>query len=139
MNYYDFAIKNLKTAQLHVEHNGDTDEIAVACQQYFEKAFRQLLLLRDGTIYKSHKLSFLVNKLSIPEFSVNENLLRMIGEYYFDKRYPNEAYIETSKDEALRVYNLAIELKPIIESYINLYSKSKENESVKRCNVFDDV
>ena len=138
MNYYDFAIKNLKTAQLHVEHNGDTDEIAVACQQYFEKAFRQLLLLRDGAIYKTHKLSFLVNKLSIPEFSVNENLLRMIGEYYFDKRYPNEAYIETSKDEALRVYNLAIELKPVIEYYLKEFNKSEDTSS-KRLNAFDDI
>lgn len=138
MNYYDFAIKNLKTAQLLVEHNGDTDEIAVACQQYFEKAFRQLILLRDGTIYKTHKLSFLINKLAILEFSVNEHLLRVIGEYYFDKRYPTEVYIETSKDEALKAYNLAIELKPIIEYYIKEFNKDKYT-STKRLNTFDDI
>lgn len=138
MNYYDFAIKNLKTAQLHVEHNGDTDEIAVACQQYFEKAFRQLLLLRDGTLYKSHKLSFLINKLAISEFSKNENSLRLIGEYYFDKRYPNEVYEETSKDEALKAYNLAIELKPVIEYYLKEFNKSKDTPS-KSLNAFDDI
>lgn len=48
MNYYDFALKNLKTAKLHYNYGGDLDEIVVSCQQYFEKAFKQLLLLKEG-------------------------------------------------------------------------------------------
>lgn len=138
MNYYDFAIKNLKTAQLHVEHDGDTDEIVVSCQQYFEKAFKQLLLLRDGSIYKTHKISFLVKKLSIVEFSINEDLFRIIEDYYFDKRYPSEVYEETSKEEALRVYNLAVELKPIIEFYLKEFKNSKK-DSLQNCSIFDNI
>lgn len=138
MNYYDFAIKNLKTAQLHVEYDGDTDEIVVSCQQYFEKAFKQLLLLRDGSIYKTHKISFLVKKLSIVEFSINEDLFRIIEDYYFDKRYPSEVYEETSKEEALRVYNLAVELKPIIEFYLKEFKNSKK-DSLQNCSIFDNI
>ena len=138
MNYYDFAIKNLKTAQLHVKYDGDTDEIVVACQQYFEKAFIQLLLLRDGSIYKTHKISFLVRKLSIIEFSMNEDLFRIIEDYYFDKRYPSEVYEETSKDEAIKVYNLAVKLKPTIEYYLKEFENNKK-DNLRSCNVFDDI
>lgn len=138
MNYYDFAIKNLNTAQLLVEHSGDTDEIVVSCQQYFEKAFKQLLLLRDGSIYKTHKISFLVEKLSIAEFSVNDDLFRIIEDYYYEKGYPNEFYEETSKQGALKVYNLAVELKPIIEYYLKEFENDKKG-TLKKSSAFDDV
>ena len=138
MNYYDFAIKNLKTAQLHVEHNGDTDEIVFSCQQYFEKAFKQLLLLRDGSIYKTHKIPFLVKKLAIEEFSINDNLFRIIKDYYFEKAYPSKVYEETSKEEALRVYNLAVELKPTIEYYLKEFEDDKKG-TLKKSSAFDDV
>lgn len=138
MNYYDFAIKNLNTAQLLVEHSGDTDEIVVSCQQYFEKAFKQLLLLRDGSMYKTHRISFLVKKLSIEEFSINDNLFRIIKDYYFEKAYPSEVYEETSKEEALRVYNLAVELRPTIEYYLKEFESDKKG-TLKKSSAFDDV
>lgn len=138
MNYYDFAIKNLKTAQLHMQYDGDMDEVVVSCQQFFEKSFKQLLLLKDGSIYKTHRLTFLIKKLGIVEFLMNEDLFRIIEDYYFDKRYPSEIYEETTLVEASRAYNLAVELKPIIESYLSKYERCKSKDLINS-NIFGDV
>lgn len=137
MNYYDFALKNLKTAELHYNYGGDLDEIVVSCQQYFEKSFKQLLLLKDGSTYKTHKITFLINKLDIVEFKMHEDLFRKIQDYYFDKRYPSEVYEVTTKSEAEAVYNLALTLKPAIEDYLEQFNKG--HKKLNNTSIFDDV
>lgn len=137
MNYYDFALKNLKTAELHYNYDGDLDEIVVSCQQYLEKAFKQLLILKDGSVYKTHKITFLVNKLGIADFMMHEDVFRKIQDYYFDKRCPSEVYESTTKEEADYIYKLVVNLKPIIEDYINRYSV--RNSKLDNSSIFDDV
>lgn len=102
----------------------------------FEKAFKRLLELKCGQLLKTYKLTTLVATLKIEEFIRYNDLFRKIQDYYFDKRYPGEDYIETSKDEMLEVYNLMLLLKPVIERYISKYEMV---QPLRTLNVFDDI
>lgn len=139
MNYYDFALKDYNMMKLAHSSSNDYDSIVVMGQQYLEKALKHLLELKCCETSRSHKITVIIQKLGIVDFNIHEDYFRKIQDYYFDKRYPGDNYIETTKVECEYLVDFVDKMKPIIESYINLYSKSKENESVKRCNVFDDI
>lgn len=142
MNYLDFANKDFKSMETMYEHTEEYDVIVVSCQQYLEKALKHLYELKLKELNRSHKIVFLAKQLDIPEILKYINELRIIQEYYFDKRYPSESYIETTKEECEQAVRVTRELKVIIEAEINKYSKaaiSNSDKDVKQCSAFDIV
>lgn len=139
MNYYDFAIKDYNMMELAYNSGSDDyDSIVVFGQQYLEKAFKHLLEIKCGEIYKHHKITIIVQKLGIVDFLMHEDYFRKIQDYYFDKRYPGENYVETSKYECDHLVKFIREMKPTIESFINIYSEPKDNK-LKDSNVFGKI
>lgn len=134
MNYYDFALKDLKSASTMYNHTEEYDVVVVSCQQYLEKSLKYLLELKSGELSKTHKLTTLSNRLDIEEFKQYEDLFRKIQDYYFDKRYPSEDYIETTKEECDLIYNKTLELKIIIE---NISNKLISQDFTKKIDFFD--
>lgn len=142
MNYYDFALKDYKMMKLAYSSSDDYDSIVVMGQQYLEKAFKRLLEVKCGEIYKNHKITVIVQKLGIPDFLMHEDYFRKIQDYYFDKRYPGENYIETSKSECDYLVYFIDGIKPVIESYLEIYSDCEENKNIadlKGSGIFKDL
>ena len=125
MNYYDFAKKNLKSAETMNKYTDEYDVIVVDCQQYLEKSLKYLLELKCGELTRVHKLTVITSKLNIEELNKHEDIFRRIQDYYFDKRYPGDNYLETSKDECAEVFKFTISLKPFIEELILKYTKEE--------------
>lgn len=142
MNYLDFANKDFKSMETMYAYTEEYDVIVVNCQQYLEKALKHLYELKLNELNRSHKIVFLARQLNIPEISKYIGELRIIQEYYFDKRYPSESYIETTKEECEQAVKITRELKIIIEAEINKYSKeviSNSDKGLKQCSAFDIV
>lgn len=137
MNYYDFALKDYRMMELAFNASSDYDSIVVMGQQYLEKALKHLLEVKCGEVYKNHKLTVLVNKIGIAELTMHEDYFRKVQDYYFDKRYPGDNYIETTKEECEYLVNFVIEFKPIIESYIKQYENG--DSEIKNSNVFGSI
>ncbi|SFC84965.1 HEPN domain-containing protein [Clostridium uliginosum] len=140
MNYLDFANKDLNSAKILHKYTGEYDNIVVLCQQYLEKAFKYLLDRKLGELSKSHKLVTLSKKLEINELDKYENFLRKVQDYYFDKRYPSEDYMETIKEECDEVVKTTLIIKEIIEAELNKLNKvNTVNTELKQCNLFDNL
>lgn len=136
MNYYDFAIKDYNSAIIIEEHTEEYDVIVIHCQQYFEKSFKRLLELKSGQLLTTNKLTTLVDKLALEEFTIHNDIFRKMQDYCFYKRYPSEDYVEISKEEMTEVFNLMLKLKPVIETYITRYEAS---QYLKTIDVFTDL
>lgn len=137
MNYYDFALKDYNMMKLAYTSSNDYDSIVAMGQQYLEKAFKQLLELKCGEISRNNKITYIIAKLNIIDFSIHEDYFRKIQDYYFDKRYPGDSYIETTKDECDYLVKFVDNIKPVIESYIDTYSKQKS--TLVNMNIFDEI
>lgn len=131
MNYYDFALKDYKSAQTMYKYTDEYDIIVVSCQQYLEKALKYLLEINLGELNKTHKLTTLAHKLNIEYFNKYTAFFRQVQDYYFDKRYPSEDYITTTKEEAEYVFTLTTEIKEYMENNLihGLDSKLKRSTS----------
>lgn len=134
-SYLYFAEKDYKLMCLSYEYNLDYDSTVVLCQQFLEKALMHLCELKLGEQFKTHKLTSLSGKLKIDELDKYENELRKIQDYYFDKRYPNEDYVQTSKEECERTVETTKEIREIIEKECNKYATRKG----KQMTIFDSV
>ncbi|MGL4949223.1 MAG: HEPN domain-containing protein [Anaeroplasmataceae bacterium] len=135
MNYYDFAKKDLLSADTMYKYTEEYDVIVVHCQQYIEKSLKYLLEIKCGELSKSHKLTVLSNKLQIKELDTYDNIFRKIQDYYFDKRYPGDNYIITSKSECDEVYTFTKDIVTVIEYLIKTYSKRE----FSRSNAFNNI
>lgn len=142
MNYLDFANKDFKSMETMYQYTEEYDTIVVNCQQYIEKALKHLYELKLNELSKSHKLVFLAKQLDIPEILQYSNELRIIQDYYFDKRYPSESYMETTKEECEQAVKVTRAIKVIVEAEICKHGqKSMKNNSeiTKQCDAFDLV
>lgn len=142
MNYLDFANKDFISMEIMYKYTEEYDVIVVNCQQYLEKSLKHLYELKLNELNRSHKIVFLAKQLAIPEILKYINELRIIQEYYFDKRYPSESYIETTKEECEQAVKVTRELKYIIETEVSKYSEktpSNSDDNLKQCNAFDIV
>lgn len=137
MKYIDFANKDFKAMETMYTYTEEYDVIVTNCQQYIEKALKHLYEIRLHELSKSHKLVTLVKRLNISEILIYENELRIIQDYYFDKRYPSEDYIETTKEECDNAVAVTRKLKDIIEAEIA--KERKINSNVKQGDVFDNI
>lgn len=135
MNYYDFAIKDFRSAETLYTYTEEYDVIVTLCQQYLEKALKYLLEENEGIITKSHKLTVICRELNISYFDQYINFFRQVQDYYFDKRYPGVNYIETTKKEADEVF----EQTKLIKEYIESNLIKSDDSQLKQCNVFDNL
>lgn len=140
MNYYDFALKDLKSAEIMYKYSNEYDVIVVSCQQYVEKSLKHLLQLKNGELLKTHKLHTLLNKIDMVELNEFDRLFFLeIENFYFDKRYPGEDYIETTKEDCDRIYRKTLEYRNLIEKLIKFYEKIDNGGSVRKMSLFDEV
>lgn len=140
MNYYDFALKDYNMMKLAYSSSSDYDSIVVMGQQYLEKGLKRILELKCNEVYTKHKLTVIISKLNIIEFMIHEDYFRKVQDYYFDRRYPGENYIETTKEECDYLVKFVEEIKPVIEYYIDKYkSTNSVDNTVKSSNVFGDI
>lgn len=93
-----------------------------------------LLLEIKGELSKSHKLTVLSRKLELNELDQYEDFFRKVQDYYFDKRYPGENYIETTKEECNLVFVMTHQIKDLLETLAVNY---KPKESLVKSNSFN--
>lgn len=138
-DYMYFADKEFKGLVATKQYNLDLDVGVIHAQQFLEKGLKQLVLLQTGEEFKTHKLAFLADKTGIDELKPFKNILRQIQEYYFDKRYPSETYMETTDDEFEEVYNACVDIKKILDKWYNDLSNINKNKTTKQMDVFNNI
>lgn len=134
--------KDFKSMETMYKYTEEYDTIVVSCQQYIEKALKHLYELKLNELSKSHKLIFLAKQLDIPEILKYSNELRIIQDYYFDKRYPSESYMETTKEECDQAVEITTEIKAIVEAEVDKYNQllaRSDVNDIKQCDAFDFV
>ena len=133
-NYYSFAMRDYNSIHLFLSSGSDDyDSIVVFCQQFLEKYLKHLLEITQGKSLRVHKLTVLAYNLQIKELDEYDDFFRKVQDYYFDKRYPGDCYIETTKDECDYVVNKTEELKVVLDRVL---SNVPMEESIKQLDVF---
>ncbi|MGL4950159.1 MAG: HEPN domain-containing protein [Anaeroplasmataceae bacterium] len=107
MSVYDynyFANKKLNIVNKifdEFDSSCDYDEVVVSVQQAIELKLKHFMIEECGLEMKTHKLTVICHKLKdkYPELMLILGDLSIIQDYYFDKRYPGEDYIETTLEE----------------------------------------
>lgn len=89
-DFYDFAIEDLSTAEALWNLKINYDSIAYHTQQFCEKILKYALLKELGEEVRGHKIVFLAKKLNNPEILDMISDMRLIQDFYFDKRYPSD-------------------------------------------------
>lgn len=130
--YYDFAMSDYKNLEFMIENEfDDYDIIMVTCQQFFENYLKYFLELLKGESNRVHKLTVISNQLE-----QYIDFFRQVQDDYFDRRSPNDCYIETSKEKCDYVVSKTKEVKKLLDKILEEYSKS---DSLKSSNVFDKL
>ena len=113
LEWIQFAIRNLITAQHLFSVNHFTDIIGIELQQSIEKTLKSLLAYQNKRIPKEHdlvKLYFTVeNKLTLNEEEIIN--LKKATNYFKEDRYPNPNYFLPPREE----------IKEILEFTENLF------------------
>lgn len=139
-NFKYFAEKEFKSLVATKKYNLDLDVGVIHAQQYLEKGLKQIVLMKTGEEFKTHKLTFLADKSDIKELKPFTNILRQIQEYYFDKRYPSETYTETTLEEFDEVYTATKNIKEIIDKeYDKLKLDDSESKKVEQMDIFNNI
>ena len=123
-DFYYFAMKNYNFLKMAINcESDDYDSMVVLCQQFLEYYLKHLLEVTQGKSVRHHKLALLANQLGFSELDKYEDFFRKVQEYSFDKRYPGECYVLTTKEEFESTFRTTEEVKLNLKVLLDLNNK----------------
>lgn len=112
LEWLQFALRNLITAQHLFEVNHFTDIIVIDAQQAIEKTLKSIIAYENRKITKTHNLdelaSLITDKILFDDSEIK--LLEKITDYYREDRYPNPNYTLPSYEETKEILDFAQKL-----------------------------
>lgn len=115
------ARRDLDTAYLNHRHKGYTDTTCYFCHQTAEKVLKAYLLAKGIKILpKTHIFPSLLAMCIQKDkgFSDFENICLDMNEYFIETKYPADAPVDYSKEEAERAIESADTLYKFVEKKI---------------------
>lgn len=111
--WLDKARRDLRSAEILYQHEGDYDAICYFCQQVVEKYFKGFLLKHTAINQEGHNLLKLCKKAALYDrnLEVFTKDCAFLNTYYIETRYPQEDPLEvTEKDvqECIRIANTIV-------------------------------
>lgn len=112
-DWLDKARRDLRSAEILSQHEGDNDTICYFCQQAVEKYLKGLLLKHTAINQEGHNLLKLCKKATLYDRNLEVFIkdCAFLNIYYVETRYPQEDPLEvTNKDvqECIRIANTII-------------------------------
>ena len=101
-DWYARAAQDLRGARILLEYDGGNELIAFHCQQAIEKKLKGWLLKTLGELTEGHSLVFLCRKAIAAGAPLRKSLrdCAYVNQFYLETRYPVDAYIPVSEQEA---------------------------------------
>lgn len=118
------AMNDYKTAEKLLNQPEDeiiTDTLCFHCQQTVEKCLKAFLVFHNVEFEKVHSLEYLTKLCTNvdPEFENLYGVVKMLGDYAIEIRYPDEFYIPTV-EEAKESFEKATIVKDFILKKLNI-------------------
>lgn len=95
-------------------------------ERYLKHIIQNYMLDRDYThTLRSHKLMTLYQAIhsKYDHFILDENMLRILTDYYFDARYPGADYIIVSREDAIQAISGVESIKCAVDAFIKNIQK----------------
>lgn len=110
--YFDWlerAERDLDSARILKDNNGDNCNAAFHCQQCIEKALKGYLLYKTGKHVDGHNLTFLCRSACRIDEKFNEWLdeSTSLNRYYIETRYPTDVGFDITDSKLEKVYKMA--------------------------------
>lgn len=134
-SYYDTAQNDylyLEGVKEILNNLRSYNPIAVTAQniaeRYLKHIIQNYMLDKDYTqTLRSHKLMTLYQAIHsrFEDFILDDNMLRILTDYYFDARYPGADYIMVTREDALEAIRGVETIKYAVDTFIE---KMQEKE-----------
>lgn len=101
-DWFNMALKDLKSAEILHEHDADSGIVCFHCQQAIEKYLKGYLIYKTGLLQDGHNLVKLCRKATSYS-QVFKNYLKdcaFINTFYIETRYPAEESMIVLKEDA---------------------------------------
>lgn len=138
--YYDFAVNDLKYAQMGIEHTDDASSlnalIVASLTQSAEKFLKHVIERDsdcfnsvDGELLHTHSLTRLYTRVqSITTLRTTRSQIRWLGEFYFTARYPGDIAFEATRDDVNDALDIVLSLKSDIDNYLAALDKRRAEQ-----------
>ncbi|QIB67832.1 HEPN domain-containing protein [Aminipila butyrica] len=100
-DWFSAGHKDLKSARILLDHDGDYTIIAFHCQQAIEKYLKGYLLLETHELEKGHSLILLIKKIQVFDSGIQQFMkdCAFVNQFYIETRYPADAPLELDQNE----------------------------------------
>lgn len=115
------AQKDIKSARILFEHDGDNEIICFHCQQAVEKYLKGYLIHMTGELQEGHNLVKLCKKAIIQDKTFGEFLKDMafLNTFYVETRYPAVDPLIVSKEDTEECFQIMDRIVKLIEKLID--------------------
>ena len=122
--YFDWlerAERDLDSARILKDNDGDNCNAAFHCQQCIEKALKGYILFTSGSHADGHNLTYLCRTAVKRDEKFREWLdeSASLNRYYIETRYPTDVGFDVSDAELERIYEMAEDMYGFIFSVIS--------------------
>ena len=110
--WFEKAGRDLKSAKVLKQNDCGNDVVAFHCQQAIEKSLKGYLLKHIGQAAEGHSLIYLCKEASNYDIEFKKRLkdCAFVNQYYIETRYPADAPLVVSDDEANECISIADEI-----------------------------
>jgi len=115
-DYYHIAMNDLEYLNA-VKHLPYYNQHCIACQQISEKLLKHILYISyseedKDKILKSHSLRTLYRTIHsyMASFSLPEEEMANLTDYYFDAKYPGNDFFTASKEDFFKCYDTVLKV-----------------------------
>ena len=108
-DWFDKALKDLESAKILFEHDGDNAIVSFHCQQAIEKALKAFILRKKSNLIEGHSLVYLCKIAGNIEPDI-KNFLKdcaFVNQFYIETRYPADIPMDVDNEEARECLDIA--------------------------------
>jgi len=115
--WFEMAKKDIRSAEILYEHDGDNGIVCFHCQQAIEKYLKGFLIYATGELQEGHNLVRLCKKAMAYNKVLGEFIKDMafVNTYYIETRYPAEDPLLVSKEDAKECIRIAMKVMEKID------------------------
>jgi HEPN domain-containing protein len=119
--WFDMARKDLRGAEILLEHGADMGLVCFHCQQAIEKYLKGFLIKASGALQQGHNLVKLCKKAAVYHRDLDKFTkdLAFVNTFYIETRYPAEDPLILSDEDAEECLRITKEVIKKIESIMN--------------------
>jgi HEPN domain-containing protein len=115
--WFEMAKKDIRSAEILYEHDGDNGIVCFHCQQAIEKYLKGFLIYATGELQEGHNLVRLCKKAMAYNKALGEFIKDMafVNTYYIETRYPAEDPLLVSKEDAKECIRITMKVMEKID------------------------